>query len=298
MAARPKSPVKVKSDRKSDRKSMKRGGAAVAAADVEDADETNSYFNKIMEYAPNDEIPSIVSDEITQNKNKNILSIILQLLRLQWAKQTKVESEHENLVQQLLKDNGISEWKTDQVDKTKQILLRSEIKFTTWIHNIIDNPRDETGLLMPEYSYLFQPCGTHGNPDFIIKFGPKQIIGLECKSTTDSTSPMYNSGGVKQNYIYVFTSKKTGTVLYMGSSIITPEQQLLINELIEEQRKLQDRYNKKLREIDSNHRGISYYTRPMIIQSGDASYTNYFTHQNRNKAFYDVIVFIQGIYNI
>lgn len=293
MAARQKSPVKVKNGRKS----VKKVGAAVAAADVEDADadETNLYFNQVMEYAPDEEIPSALSNEIIQNKTHNILSIILQLVRLQWAKQTKVESEHEILVQQLLEENGISKWKT--VDETKEELSRRKIKFTDWIHNIIDNPKIDTGL-MPEYSYLFQPCGTHGNPDFIIKFGSKQIIGLECKSTTDSTSPMYNSGGVKQNYIYVFTSKKYGTVLYMGSSIITPQQQLLINELIEEQRKLQGEYNKRLHEIDVNHRGISYYTRPMIIQSGDATFTDYFRHQNRNKAFYDVIVFIRDIYNI
>ena len=54
-------------------KSVKKVGAAVAA------DETNLYFNQVMEYAPDDEIPLALSNEIIQNKTHNILSIILQL---------------------------------------------------------------------------------------------------------------------------------------------------------------------------------------------------------------------------
>ena len=42
-------------------------------------------------------------------------------------------------------------------------------------------------------------------------------------------------------------------------------------------------------ELDSNNRGIWYYTRPMIGQKGDAVKTNYFIHQNKDTARNNVL---------
>ena len=85
--------------------------------------------------------------------------------------------------------------------------------------------------------------------------------------------------------MYVFCAKKTNqTTIFKGSSVITLEQQRLIDERIIDARKRDEELNIKLADIDPNHRGISYYTRPMIIQSGGASYTNYFTHKQRQIA--------------
>ena len=106
---------------------------------------------------------------------------------------------------------------------------------------------------------------------------------IECKSA-ESTKPLYNSGGVNENYIYIFCSKKTNsTTKYMGNAIITIEQNILIDEHIKKARIMDEILNKKLVELDINKRGICYYTRPMINQHGSATYTNYMTHQNKDK---------------
>ena len=137
---------------------------------------------------------------------------------------------------------------------------------------------------IPNGTFIEQPFGTHASPDFIIKVSDKVIIFLEAKSAK-GTSPMYNSGGITQDFLYVFCSKKTNqTTIYMGSSMITLEQQKLIDEHIEKARKLDETLNDKLKELDSNHRGISYYTRPMINQAGGKTYTDYFAHEHRTKA--------------
>jgi len=145
-----------------------------------------------------------------------------------------------------------------------------------------DNP--ELAKIIPIGSYVEQPCGTHNSPDFIIKVSNQQVIFLEAKSSK-STFPLYNSGSVKQNYIYVFCSEKTNeTTIYKGSSIMSPEQHKLITEHIEKSRKADEELNAKLKQLDINNRGICYYTRPMINQSGGKLYTNYFEHKYRKKS--------------
>jgi hypothetical protein len=61
------------------------------------------------------------------------------------------------------------------------------------------------------------------------------------------------------------------------------EQQRLIDELIQKQVELEIEYNKKLKAVDVNRRGVSYYTRPMVGQKGAAKFTDYFTHPDREK---------------
>lgn len=159
------------------------------------------------------------------------------------------------------------------------------------IHTWIQDPK--TSINMPVNTFIHQPCGSQASPDFIIKFIDKSILAIECKTSSNGAFPMYNSGGVKSNYLYVFSSKNTNqTVLYMGYNIITSEQQKLIDEHIEEARIRDEILNKKLRECDTNHRGISYYTRPMITQNGGSSYTNYYTHVNRERDCNSVIEFM------
>jgi hypothetical protein len=147
---------------------------------------------------------------------------------------------------------------------------------------------------MPSYSYLSQPCGTHDSPDFIVKLNDSIMFGIECKSSENGYTPMYNSGGIKQPLIYIFCCKKTNsTTIYCGKDIMTVKQQQLLDELIEKQRIVEKEYNDKLKECDINHRGICYYTRPMIQQNGGASYTNYFTHRDREKCEENVYEYVE-----
>lgn len=161
---------------------------------------------------------------------------------------------------------------------------------------MLENP--ELGAYIPNMTFMEQPFGTHNSPDFIIKYNNKFLF-LEAKSSETSTSPTFNSGGVKNDYIYAFCSKKTNeTTIFKGSSVITREQQRLIDQHIEEARLRDKELNDKLKELDVNHRGIQYYTRPMIIQGGGASYTNYFQHENRKETEEKVFQFVEDSFTV
>ena len=185
---------------------------------------------------------------------------------------------------------------TSQEDAVKDILLSEKLtQFETkqpqkviygWLNN------HELSSMMPVNSFIPQPCGQQQSPDFIVKFIDGRILAIECKSSS-STIPLYNSGGIKQNYFYVFSSKdQNKTVTYMGSDIINDIQQKLIDDHIKDARERDEILNKKLKEYDTNNRGVCYYTRPMIGQSGGHIYTNYFTHKNKEINGKSVINFM------
>jgi hypothetical protein len=196
-------------------------------------------------------------------------------------------ANHETAVADVLARNGLVAWNPDNQFR------KAHPRWTDMIHEWIDRP--ETAADMPLNSFMSQPCGTNGNPDFIIKFGENQVIGVECKSSNE-TCPMYNSGSIKQNYIYLFTSKRTNaTTIFVGRDVMSLEQQRIMDELEAKHRELDKEYNARLRAIDIHHRGVSYYTRPMIQQSGGAEYTNYFTHAERGQCEQNVYSFIDSI---
>jgi len=157
----------------------------------------------------------------------------------------------------------------------------------------LNNPATASSML--PMSFVSQPCGTHDSPDFLVKLENGVVFGIECKSS-DGYCPMYNSGGIKQNLIYVLSSrKKNQTTIYVGRDIMTVAQQNLINELIQKQKVLEKEYNEKLKAIDIRHRGVNYGTRPAIQQAGGESYTNYFIHSERETCEKNVDIFLDEI---
>ena len=185
-------------------------------------------------------------------------------------------SKHEDAITDLLLQNGFIEF----IPGTKK---NKQKRTYDWIEHT------ELSEEMPINTFIYQPCGTHQSPDFIIKLLPNLIIPLECKSA-EKHYPLYNSGGINSTYLYVFTSKKyNNTTIYMGFDIVTAQQQLLINEHIHEARERDIILNQKLKELDLHHRGITYYTRPMINQEGGKSYCDYFTHCNKNISQENVV---------
>jgi len=187
-------------------------------------------------------------------------------------------SNHEGAIEDVLKRNGFSE-----IEKTKDCLKKNK---ELWI-------KQPDICSIPINSFISQPFGTHENPDFLVRVGQHRLIPIEAKSSEDF-KPLYNSGGIKPNYIYVFSSKKANsTTIYKGSDIISFEAYKVIEDLIREQKKLEFAANEKLKELDVYHRGISYYTRPMIGQSGDKTFTNYFTHEHREKCEQNVLDLFQ-----
>ena len=186
---------------------------------------------------------------------------------------------HEDAISLILKKHKFNITKIPDKIKRDEILKWNE------------NP--ELASCLPNGSFVEQPCGTHNSPDFIVKVSDNLIIFIEAKSSK-SSFPLYNSGGVKANYLYVFCSEKTNkTTIYKGSSIINNEQQRLIDEYIENCRKADKELNAKLRELDNNHRGICYYTRPMINQAGGKSYTDYFEHKYKKKCELEALNWIR-----
>ena len=147
----------------------------------------------------------------------------------------------------------------------------------------MDQPHLANGML--NGTFIEQPFGKQQSPDFIVKVSDSFVLFLEAKSSATALAPTYNSGIPHKNFIYIFCAKKTNeTTIYKGDSVINNVQQHLIQQHIEEARKRDEELNKALKLIDTNHRGIAYYTRPMILQAGGNNCTNYFTHAHREHA--------------
>lgn len=182
-------------------------------------------------------------------------------------------ARHEEAISRVLEANNFT-----------RIILSSKLnrgKGMRWINH----PEECTILDIGQF--IEQPFGSQQSPDFIIKVSNDFILFLEAKSSETALYPTYNSCIPHQNYIYVFTSKKTNqTTLYKGERIVTLEQERLLKEYIEESRKRDEEFNKRLMDVtvDTNHRGIQFYTRPMIIQKGGKEYVDYFTHSQREQA--------------
>lgn len=175
-------------------------------------------------------------------------------------------ANHEEAISQLMIKHGYSKFTPSKKLKKKN--------FKT--DNFLSN--------MPIKSFVEQPFGTHSAPDFLIKSENNVIIPLEAKSSETASHPTYNSGGVKQGFYYIFCSKKTNsTTIYQGEDIITVEQQQAIDEHIKGEKLRATILNEKLKNLDVNSRGISFYPRPMICQSGGSSFANYFSHKNRER---------------
>ena len=142
-------------------------------------------------------------------------------------------------------------------------------------------------------SFIEQPCGTHESPDFLLRVNHRWVLGIEAKSSKNA-KPMYNSGGVKNEYLYIFCSKKYNqTTLYWGKDIITQEQQDTLVQLHALQKQIEILKNKLLEQQDTQGRGWSYYTRPMLQQSGAAEKTDYFIHRDRKKCEENVLACFQ-----
>ncbi len=214
---------------------------------------------------------------LTKDYRPCVLNAIQEILTMPYFKNGAAESGlvhnvacHEEALENVLKKHGFHRGeKPDGINRDDSLRWPKEPHLASEI---------------PNGTYIEQPFGKQASPDFIIKVSNNVVILLEAKSSSKDTSPMYNSGGITQDFLYVFCSEKTNqTTIYMGSDIVTLEQQRLIDEHIKEARERDDILNAKLKELDSNHRGISYYTRPAITQKGGGEYTNYFTHGHRSE---------------
>lgn len=177
-----------------------------------------------------------------------------------------------------------------------------QIKYKLEQHGFISlppqkNKKNELNRMMEKMepnTFVYQPFGSQNSPDFIVKTDTGVCFCIECKSCITSCSPVYNSGSIHNDYIYIFTNKKTNsTTLFLGSDIISQEQLDCIEETDKLIRELLKERNKKLQELDLHKRGWYYYSRRMISQGGNKTTTNYFEHPEREKCEKNVIEFVQ-----
>jgi hypothetical protein len=230
-----------------------------------------NYFINFIKYCVN-------NTEIEKNESNSTI----------YNSNNKQEKFLKNL---LINKYNFKEIKNEKNDKTKK--SKKYIKYTEKeIIDIIKNPKKS--FIKPG-QFIHQPLGTQNNPDFLIQLSENILIPFEAKSANKYT-PQYNSGGIKPNYIYIFTSQKIKkTTVYLGSDIINENQIKLIKEYIEKCRLLDKELNKLLKENDTNNRGVSYYTRPMIGQKGKKDITNYFEHKDKKKCEENVIEFLENL---
>jgi hypothetical protein len=255
---------------------------------IEDIDdvEINENKNIILNKEYITMFDNVLKELMKKKVIEKIEKINTQFLNMPYYKNYAAQSgkvhnitNHEDAVKDILISNNIIHF---EIKQTKKTILK-------WLAN-----PETSADIMPINTFIYQPCGSHESPDFIVKFTDNFILAVECKSS-NTTLPLYNSGGVKPNYYYIFSSNSTNkTVTYMGYNIIDKEQQELIEAHIKEARERDELLNKKLKDLDKNNRGVCYYTRPMINQSGGCEYTNYFKHKNRENDNYSVIDFVRA----
>ena len=161
-------------------------------------------------------------------------------------------SKHEDAVKDVMISHGLQE--------SARSLSRAERDL--WL-------QDPSRCDMKDNTFISQPCGTHDSPDFIAKVDGKSYF-FEGKSVRGSTkTPMHNSGVPKAGYIYVFTSERYNeTTIYYGEDVCPPEDYNTFQELIQEHRKLDEKYNPQF----INPFGLQHYTRPMIKHVGGIDY--------------------------
>ena len=228
------------------------------------------------------EVKKVKDIDNKSNINKAAeLFLQMKYFKNQAAVSGKFHKKHEEAVADVLIQSGFNKFKPEK--KLTQKIVAN------WMNVPINS------IQFPVGCFIEQPLGSNNSPDFLVKISENFILPIEAKSAK-SMKPLYNSGSIKSDYLYVFSSEKLNkTTIFKGSYIITVEQDKLIEEHIKKSRSMDEELNKQLALYDTNMRGISYYTRPMIGQKGKAKYTDYFGHENRKEVEDKTVGWIKGV---
>ena len=252
-----------------------------SSEDHEEADLIEALVN--LEVKEIKEVKEEVQEEVQEPDIYKAIEMIrsMKYFKNEAATSGKFHKKHEEAVAAVLIKTGFNKFKPEKKLKQKEVI--------DWMSNPKNSPQFPVG------SFIEQPLGSNNSPDFLVKISENCILPVEAKSSAQMY-PMYNSGGIKSNYLYVFCSKKPDqTTIFMGEDIITTAQNKLIEAHIKKVRLMDEELNKNLALLDVNKRGVSYYTRPMIQQKGGAKYVNYFTHTNRKIVENKTVAFIKRL---
>lgn len=205
-------------------------------------------------------------DSSQTTASQRFYAFLTNLLNMAYYSNESPRRHHENEIECLLKKHGFVRICKKSISCTKQ-------KVKKWTKSPKKCP-----LKIGEF--IVQPCGTQDSPDFLIRVDKKTVLCIEAKSNTNPY-PMYNSGGIKNNYLYIFSSKKYDkTTIYWGRDVISREEQEIIEQAKSINKNL-DNYNNKLKKCDNHGRGWYMSLRLSINQKGGKDYTDYFKHPDR-----------------
>jgi hypothetical protein len=185
---------------------------------------------------------------------------------------------HEDAVASKIREAGFSEEDKTSYPKLTKGLLKK------WAESNNDTDLRKATVGMPAGTFILQPAGTQGFPDVLVKDFTDRFVSIECKSGKNGVCPMWNDNLPKPNTIYVLASgARNETTIFIGKDVITPEEQVLMNEQEAEIAKIVKKYNSKMNAIDMFNRGFLQKSRRQHFQAGGNVKTNYFTHASRKQ---------------
>lgn len=165
---------------------------------------------------------------------------------------------------------------------------KSRVMLTSWVSG---GNHD----LVPDQSYISQPGGSNGPPDFVVK-GDGRMFFVELKSS-QSCKPTYNDTLPKPNFIYVFCSCHNDatdqqTTMFLGSDVVDDESRERLLEAQQEMKLVAAIATEKIQEIPTNDRGWYPFPRMKFEQKGGWERANYFKHSDRARCEQNVLDFV------
>ena len=149
--------------------------------------------------------------------------------------------------------------------------------------------------LIPDRTYISQPGGRNGSPDFILK-GDGRMFFVELKSRV-ICRPTFNGTLPKQDFIYVFCcshkdAEAQPTTLFMGRDVVDDESRERLLEAQKEMKRVAAEATESIQAIPANTRGWHPFSRMKFEQKGGWERANYFKHTDRNRCEQNVLDFV------
>lgn len=188
---------------------------------------------------------------------------------------------HEDNMIELLESIGFKNISNTKENRKTDL---NELKF-------IMTPGDNiTSLGFENNTYIYQPYGSHGSPDFII-FAEATYLMKELKSAK-SEKIQWNTHTPQKNWIYIFSSMNLNdTTYFMGQDIVSEEFRIEDKKIQEEINEFRKYIREKYLNLSENTTKMFDYLRPMKV-SGE----NFITNPLRITREYRVNEFINTIY--
>ena len=200
--------------------------------------------------------------------------IVNELMAMPFTKNQYGKASHEDAIEQIFIQNN---------------LVLNPMKISKSERDAALKGADIEGLKNSQY--LAQPCGNNDSPDFIVKHNNK-LYFFEAKSSSQP-HPTFNGGLPKEQYIYVFSTKKYNeTTIFLGKDAVNDIKRDLFGDLVDELRDVVKKYQ-SMDAWQDDDRGFDFYMRSMFIQSGGASKTDYFKHSDREQTEKNVLEWVR-----